>query len=340
MEFLAEYGLFFLKVLTFVIAAVVIIALASSSHSGDSEDGEIRVSSLNDSYKYVSASLEGAILPEKALKEKAKEEKKAAKKAAKQKNVTDKNRVYVLEFIGDVRAKAAEQLRKEVSAVLSVATAQDEVVIKLESPGGVVHGYGFAASQLKRIRDKNIPLTICVDKVAASGGYMMSCIGNKIIAAPFAMVGSIGVVAQIPNFHRILQKNDIDYELHTAGEYKRTLTMFGENTDEGRAKFNEELELTHDLFKHFVSEHRPQLDIDAIATGEVWFGSQALENQLVDELGTSDEYLMDAVARADVYSVSYKEKKTWQSRLGFAAENSISNIVEKTVSDLWVNRFK
>lgn len=340
MEFLAEYGLFFLKVLTFVVAAVIIIAMASGSHTHTDDDGEIVVSSLNEQHKNTANTVEAVVLSEKHHKEKAKKDKKSAKKAAKNTADDKRPRVFVIEFEGDMRAKAAEQLRKEVTAILCIATSNDEVVIKLESPGGVVHGYGFAASQLQRIRAKNIPLTVCVDKVAASGGYMMSCIANKIIAAPFAMVGSIGVVAQIPNFHRMLKKHDVDYELHTAGEYKRTLTMFGENTDEGRAKFTEELELTHELFKHFVSEHRPQLDIDAIATGEVWFGSQALSNQLVDALGTSDEYLVEAVARANVFSVKYQTKKTWQHRLGFAAQNAIGNAVETAVSKLWEGRFR
>ncbi len=172
------------------------------------------------------------------------------------------------------------------------------------------HSYGLASSQLERIRRRNIPLTICVDRVAASGGYMMACIANRLIAAPFALIGSIGVVAQIPNFHRLLKKNDVDYEVLTAGDYKRTLTMFGENTDKGREKFVEELEDTHSLFKEFVSEYRPQLDIEKVATGEVWFGRRALENQLIDQIETSDDYLFNLSEEADIYKVKYRPKQT------------------------------
>ena len=112
-----------------------------------------------------------------------------------------------------------------------------------------------------------IGMNATFDKVAASGGYMMACIGDRILSAPFAVLGSIGVVAQIPNLHRLLKKHDVDYEVLTAGEYKRTLTVFGENTDKGRQKFQEDLELTHVLFKDFVSRYRPQLDIDQVLGG-------------------------------------------------------------------------
>jgi serine protease SohB len=208
----------------------------------------------------------------------------------------NKKRIYVINFNGDMRASATENLRQEITAILSIADKdKDEVVVNLESPGGMVHGYGLAASQLARIRQHNLPLTICVDKVAASGGYMMACLANTIIAAPFAIIGSIGVVAQLPNFHRLLDKWDIDYEVLTAGEYKRTLTVFGENTDAGRQKFIADLEDTHTLFKEFVSDYRPSLDIEKVATGEHWYGKQALGLGLVDKLMTSDEYLLTRV---------------------------------------------
>ncbi len=216
----------------------------------------------------------------KAKKKKEKQEAKAAKKASKRGQGSSdgpeqRKRLYVLNFDGDIRASATDNLREEITAVLNQSTEGDEVLVKVESPGGLVHGYGLAASQLRRIRDAEVPLTIAVDKVAASGGYMMACVADRIIAAPFAVLGSIGVLAQVPNFHRLLKKHDIDFELFTAGEYKRTVTMFGENTEKGREKFTEDLEETHDLFKDFVSENRPQLDIARVATGEVWYGTRS-----------------------------------------------------------------
>jgi serine protease SohB len=227
----------------------------------------------------------------------------------------------VLNFNGDIRASAVEMLRREITTVLTQADpAHDEVVLCLESPGGLVHGYGLAASQLARIRQQGVPLTICVDKVAASGGYMMACIGNRIIAAPFAVVGSIGVVAQLPNVHRLLKKHDIDVELMTAGEYKRTLTVFGPNSDAGRAKFQEELDDTHALFKEFVAGHRPQVEIDRVATGEHWYGQRALELKLVDELKTSDEYLVERAKAAELFAVRYVPRHRLLTRLGLSAE--------------------
>lgn len=240
----------------------------------------------------------------------------------------------MLNFKGDMRAAAVSNLREEITAVLSQATQDDEIVIRLESAGGMVHSYGLASSQLDRIVKKGIPLTVCVDKVAASGGYMMACVADKIIAAPFSILGSIGVVAQMPNFHRLLKKHDVDYEMLTAGEYKRTLTMFGENTEKGREKFIEDLEQTHDLFKDFVQQHRTEVDINNIATGEVWLGTKALEMKLVDDLKTSDEYLVEKMADADIYEVSYVHKKSLQEKVGLAAENSADRLLMRWWSRL------
>jgi serine protease SohB len=273
------------------------------------------------------------LLSEEKYKKLRKDKKKQHKAERKAKQEKTKKRLFVLDFDGDIRASAVESLRHEISAILTVANDQDEVLLRLESPGGMVHSYGLASSQLQRLRDKGIPLTIAIDRVAASGGYMMACIGNQLLAAPFAIIGSIGVVAQMPNFHRLLKKHDVDVELHTAGEFKRTLTMVGENTDEGRKKFIEELEETHQLFKEFVSENRPSLDIESIATGEVWYGRRALDKGLIDGISTSDDYLLSKREDTDIYAVHFKQKRSLPERLGFAAETAIDRgfwgVVEK-----------
>ncbi|WP_323814749.1 protease SohB [Cellvibrio sp. NN19] len=345
MEFLAEYGLFLAKTLTFVVAIGVIVSLVVSmgGRNKKSDKGHIEVTKLNEKFDHLRDSLRDAMLDdeeykefEKAEKKRLKEEKAQKKKAAKESSKTKadadadtavKKRVFVLDFYGDIKASGVESLREEISTVLTLAKPTDEVVVKVESGGGMVHGYGLASSQLARITSKNIPLTVCVDKVAASGGYMMACVANKIVAAPFAILGSIGVVAQLPNFHKILKKNDIDYEMFTAGEYKRTVTMFGENTEKGRAKFVEELEDTHVLFKDFVSEHRPQVDVAKVATGEVWFGLRAKDVNLIDELQTSDEYLFAQAETADIYEVEFTHKKTLPEKLGLAAQATIDRLL-------------
>lgn len=227
----------------------------------------------------------------------------------------------MLDFHGDIRASAVASLREEISAVLMAAGPGDEVLLRLESPGGMVNAYGLAASQLLRLREKGIPLTVAVDKVAASGGYLMAVVADRIIAAPFAVLGSIGVVAQIPNFHRWLRDRRIDFELFTAGEFKRTVTVFGENTEQGREKLREEIADTHQLFQDFVKRFRPQLDMARVATGEPWYGTHAMEMGLVDALATSDSYLMDAAQRARIYAVSYKRKKTLGGKLFGTASN-------------------
>lgn len=253
-----------------------------------------------------------------------------AQQLAKEGRARKKNnqKIYVIDFKGDVQASAVENLREEITLILATAKAgKDRVVVRLESPGGMVHGYGLAAAQLVRLRDAGFHLTICVDKVAASGGYMMACIANEIITAPFAVVGSIGVVAQVPNFNRLLKEHNVDFELYTAGEYKRTVTMFGENTPEGKAKFEQELQQTHALFKHFVEKYRPKLNVEKVATGEHWYGQDALDLNLVDELKTSDEYLLSALPQHDVYVISTRRKPTLGEKLGLQAAQMTDALV-------------
>ncbi|MEQ1104709.1 protease SohB [Acinetobacter ursingii] len=248
-------------------------------------------------------------------------------------------KVFVLDFKGDIQASAVEQLREEITLVLATAKAgKDRVVVRLESPGGMVHGYGLAAAQLVRLRDAGFHVTIVVDKVAASGGYMMACIASEIISAPFAILGSIGVVAQVPNFNRLLKQHNVDFELYTAGEYKRTVTMFGENTPEGKAKFEEELQQTHALFKHFVEKYRPQLNVEKVATGEHWYGQDALDLNLVDKLQTSDEYILGLLPQHDVYVISTRKRPTLGEKLGLQAaqlaDHLIPTVMNKFVESL------
>ncbi|ENV03937.1 MULTISPECIES: protease SohB [Acinetobacter] len=253
-----------------------------------------------------------------------------AQQLAKEAKIRRKNnqKIFVLDFKGDIQASAVENLREEITLILATAKAgRDRVVVRLESPGGMVHGYGLAAAQLVRLRDAGFHLTICVDKVAASGGYMMACIANEIIAAPFAIVGSIGVVAQVPNFNRLLKQHNVDFELYTAGQYKRTVTMFGENTPEGKAKFEEELQQTHVLFKHFVEKYRPQLNVDKVATGEHWYGEDALDLNLVDKLQTSDEYLLALLPQHDVYVINTRKKATLGEKLGLQAAQMADSLI-------------
>lgn len=340
MEFLTDYGLFFAKLVTALVAVLVLLVaaagLAGRRRSGE-QPPEFEITKLNELFDDFKQQLTEATIAEGALKahrkQRAKADKKAAKKAAKNESTESSARTFVLDFDGDVKASATDALRHEITALLSLLGERDEVVVRLESGGGMVHSYGLAASQLARITAAKIPLTVCVDKVAASGGYMMAAVADKIVAAPFALIGSIGVVAQLPNFNRLLRDNKVDFELYTAGEYKRTVTMFGENSEQGRAKFQQELEETHQLFQSFVGRLRPQLDIAAVATGEVWYGQQALALQLVDELATSDDYLVSAALQRDVYRLTTAHKRTWQEKLGLAAEGSVERLATR-----WLGR--
>jgi serine protease SohB len=310
-EFLFQYGLFFAKALTWI-AAIVIVAVVLGNllqglrgHAAD----HLEVRNLNQRFRELADSVNHALLTAAEWKQALKRRKAEDKSRAKAGGDAGRPRVFVLDFHGDLQASATASLREEISALLQVARPGDETVLRLESEGGVVHGYGLAASQLRRVRDAGVKLTVAVDKVAASGGYLMACVADRILAAPFAVLGSIGVVGQLPNFNRLLKKHEIDYELHTAGEHKRTLTVFGENTEAGREKFRETLEDAHALFKGFIRQHRPQVDLAQVATGDHWFGTRALELKLVDEIRTSDDYLLERSKACDLYELRYKRHK-------------------------------
>ncbi len=331
MDFLIEYGMFLAKALTIIISIGLVLSMVVSTsqktNRGD-DNGEIEILPLNIDFEKTKNKLRIATVEESEKKI----ERKKIKKESKNKNALNlksKRRVYVVNFEGNIAASAVDNLREEITAILSVANRKDEIVVKLESSGGMVHSYGLASSQLDRIKKAKLKLTICVDKVAASGGYMMACVGDKIIAAPFAIVGSIGVVAQMPNFNKLLKKHDIDFELLTAGEHKRTLTLFGKNTDKGREKFIEELNETHELFKEYVSKRRPNVDINKIASGEIWFGSRAKELSLVDEISTSDEYICSCFNSAKVFEIKFVRKQKLLQRVGGSVEASITRIADK-----------
>lgn len=282
---------------------------------------ELKVIHLNKTQQRRRHELMEAMTDKHGMKQLKKRLAKKAKQALKEKSKSkeQQKRVFVLDFDGDIKASAVKHLREEISALISSAKEGDEVVVRLESGGGMVPGYGLAAAQLARLKEAGMSLTICVDKIAASGGYMMACVADKIIAAPFAVIGSIGVVSQIPNFNKWLKKHDIDYEMFTAGEYKRTVTIFGENDDDDRAKYKEELEQTHKLFKHFVNTYRPQLDLEKVANGEHWYGEDALHLNLVDELMTSDSYLLQLMEQHEVYALQSRQKPTLAEKLGLAS---------------------
>lgn len=358
LDFFIDYGLFLAKTITFVIAFAVIILLmvsAGMKNQGD-DQGHLEITKINDKFEDLTNIVKSMVLPEDELKlaekdqkKRDKEEKKKnkaeAKAKAKDKKSDDdanqaeeadnvRKRVYVVDFDGDIKASATEELREIITAILTIGSERDEVVLRLESSGGMVHSYGLAASQLRRITSNNIPLTVCVDKVAASGGYMMACVAHKIVCAPFAIIGSIGVVAQLPNFHKLLKKHDVDYEMVTAGKYKRTLTMFGENTDEGREKFVEELEDTHELFKDFITDNRDKVDVDDVATGEIWFGTRAIEKNLVDGIDTSDQYLFDLKDEADIFELKFTHKKSMAEKFGLSIERAADRSISKVMQSL------
>lgn len=338
MEALETIGIFAAQtflILFAIIAVILVIAMVAAKAQHKSE---IEIELLHKKYKRFGNLLKAQTLNKTERKEE-KKKRKAEAKSQDEKSRLHEKKIFVIDFNGDIKASAVENLREEVTAVLSSATPQDEVVVRVESPGGVVHGYGLAAAQLIRVRERNIPLTICVDKVAASGGYMMSVTGNKILSAPFAIVGSIGVVAQVPNLHRVLKKHDVDYKEYTAGEYKRTVSLLGEITDKGEEKFKEQLEQTHVLFKDFVHRFRPQMDLSKIATGEYWYGEQALTLGLVDELRTSDDYLLALSEKHQVIKITHKHHESLSDKLSGIMGRGLHKAGTRLLEDMETRRF-
>jgi serine protease SohB len=315
-EALLEYTLFLLKTVTWVAAITFLVGLFVNVSRRNREAEGLKVTNLNSRFRNAADGLRRALLPKNERKRLAKQRKEEAKAAQGRR----RKRVFVLDFRGDIRASGTASLREEVSAVLAVAESGDEVLVRLENAGGLVHEHGLAASQLVRLKERGIPLTVAVDKVAASGGYLMACVADRIVAAPFAVVGSIGVLAQIPNFRRMLDERGVTVEQVKAGRFKRTVSMFGEVTDEDREKLREELEDVHALFQAMVARHRPALDLERVATGEHWYGSRALELGLVDEIGTSDDWLTRLVDEADAWKVEWRGHKHLMEKLAAAME--------------------
>lgn len=334
-EWVAELGTFLVQTAIVIAMLVIGLLLVTRSRQAKERGLTLRVEQLNDQRLDRSRRLRLATaLPsarKKLLKTFRQNEKKRLKVQKNDQQAPPASRVWVLDFHGDLKASQTEHFAQEISAIIDVASEEDEVVIRLESAGGLVHAYGLAAAQMDRLSAAGLITTVCIDKVAASGGYMMACTAQHIKAAPFAVIGSIGVVAQVPNIHRLLKKHDIDVELLTAGKYKRTLTVLGENTEEGKDKFLDDLENTHRLFKHYVTERRPTMDIDSLATGEIWYGSEALPQLLVDSVGTSEAYLTERMAQVQVYTVKLEAPKTMGRKLGLAVSAGVETAALKAL---------
>ena len=333
LEIFSEYGLFLLKVITILISFIVVISFVAASKKNSNQEG-LDVENLNKKYKGLSDSLNKVVLHKDEWKAKQKNDKAIQKNQKKQKK--RKPKAYVLDFLGDIKASAVPSLREEVTAILDVAKKNDQIILRLDNHGGVVHEHGLAASQLARIRQKKINLVVVVDKVAASGGYLMACVANKIYAAPFAILGSIGVIAQLPNFNRLLDNYGVDFEQVTAGQYKRNVTMFGKNTDEDREKLKDQLEEIHSLFKSSVNEYRPELNLDKVATGEYWYGTRALELGLIDEIKTSDELLLEMSKKYEIFSVKLKIKQPLKKRI----MSGVDSLLRKFEDIRWSKNFE
>ncbi|OHV11893.1 protease SohB [Kushneria phosphatilytica] len=335
-----EYGLFLAEAMTFVVAvaAIALIIVKARNQAGGHRGATLQVRNRHTYMRHHLETLEDAKLSRAQRIRQHKQRRKQSKREQRDRTGDHRKTLWVLDFHGDLKASRIPALTEEISSILLAAKSDDEVMLRLESGGGLVHAYGLASAQLDRLKQAGLKLTVCVDKVAASGGYMMACCADRLIAAPFAVIGSI-VVAQVPNVHRLLKRNDIDVEVLTAGRYKRTLTVLGENTEEGRARFLEDLHETHELFKSWVSEHRPVLDIEQVADGDIWFGRQALKDKLIDEVNTSEAWLQSRGEDVRILEVALKSKRSVMERLGRTASKAVERGVDRAIERVTASRW-
>ncbi|KZX82185.1 hypothetical protein A3715_00045, partial [Oleiphilus sp. HI0009] len=280
-------------------------------------DGRIIVKSLNEEYQEI----QDALLKFKPLKP------IKSSSIRKFKASPNKQSIFVLDFKGDKTASSVGSLSKEVSAILSVAKPNDEVFLRLESPGGTITGYGLASQQLIRLREAGIRLVVSVDEIATSGGYMMAAVGDRIIASPTSMLGSIGVIMEVPNFYNLLDRAGVQFHQFTAGKHKRLVSMTNKIGDAAKDQINQDLEKSHELFKNHVHTYRNSVNLESVSHGDVWSAKYCLDNKLVDDLMTSEAYLFDRASRANIFHISWDVERSFSDKLSsFAAQASINTL--------------
>lgn len=259
----------------------------------------------------------------------------------------------LLSFNGDINATEVIEFGRAVSMIVQMKDLVSEVYIIINSGGGVVNGYGLLASEIERLHYSEIETYALIDQVAASGGYMAACVANHVVAAPFAYIGSIGVVSEMPNFNQILSDNGINIEQHTAGKSKRTVTPLGKITDEDRNEFKKKLERIHRSFINHVSHYRNINDADEnknsiIFSGDYWIAEETVELELglVDEISTSQEFLLDKMKEYNIIEITFQENKTKKSKLSllnslttlFSSANEIIKNIKLSNQDLMLKK--
>lgn len=225
----------------------------------------------------------------------------------------------VLRFEGDTMATGRQDFARMVDEVLHNKERIQRVIVVVNSPGGGVSVYGQMFAGMERMRNAGVDVTACVDTYAASGGYLMSVPAQRIIAAPFAMVGSIGVVSEFMNFNKLLRRLGVEPMTITAGELKRTVTPLSEVTEENKAAYKAQLEAIHRQFIAVVKKYR-EVDADRVCTGNHWTAAESVELKLnlVDGLATSQEYLFEANQTEDLVTISKLQNPYEKSVLGLA----------------------
>ncbi len=207
-------------------------------------------------------------------------------------------RLAVLRFQGlrDLNASGDQRLSEAIDEVLVNRDHFEEAVVIIDSPGGTTHGYGHAYALLERLSASGLKVTACIDRIGASGGYLMALPADRILAGPFAIVGSVGVVAGIPNVKRLLEEKGVSYRLFVAGDKKRVVHFADDDGPEVREYMDEKLAGIHTQFLQAVEKHRgDRVKLDEVRSGDHWSAEESVEKGLglVDELQTSAEYLLE-----------------------------------------------
>lgn len=173
------------------------------------------------------------------------------------------------------------------------------IVLRVDSPGGTVAASEEIATYVKECEK---PVVVSVGDVGASGAYMISSQADSIWANPGSSVGSIGVIAQIPNVSGLLDMVGVEFQTFTAGEYKDAGSAYRDLTKEEEALIQGEVEEAYDQFIDIVAEGRglERAKVEELAIGWTWSGVRAKELGLVDEVGTYRDALEDAAERGGI----------------------------------------
>ena len=234
----------------------------------------------------------------------------------------DKNKVAVIYAVGEITDAAGEGIvaKDLIKTINDVAkdSAVKAVVLRVSSPGGSAYASEQIWHALYKLKAKKT-LIVSMGDYAASGGYYISCMADKIVAQPNTITGSIGIFGVIPNISGLNEKLGLTYDGVKTNKMSDAITVNRKFTPEERDLMQNYVNRGYELFVKRCADGRKMKteQIKAIAEGRVWTGGDAIKNGLVDKIGGLNDAIALAVTKAKLktYNVSeYPEKETFESK--------------------------